>query len=434
MTNLEHARAALAPVWGRSWTLHAARGEGAYLFDTAGRRFLDFTCGIGVTNTGHCHPAVVAAAQAQTATLIHGQANIVDHEPMLRLIAALREVLPPTLDTFFFANSGAEAVEAAIKLARQATRRTNIIVFEGSFHGRTVGAMSLTTSKSVYRAGYQPLMPGVFVAPFPYRYRYGWSEAETIQFCLRELEHLLHTQTAPGETAALLIEPVLGEGGYVPATAAFMQELRALADRHEILLIADEVQTGCGRTGTFWACDQLGITPDILVMAKGLASGFPLSGIVARRELMQRWPPNAHGGTYGGNAVACAAATATVRTIQECGLLHNSAARGAQLLDGLRVLQGQHPVMGDVRGLGSMIGVELTTAAGQPDSATARALTQACFEHGLLLLTCAAYGQVVRWIPPLIVSDAQINEALAIFARALRQVDPQSGDQGVTET
>lgn len=426
MINLEQARAALAPVWGRSWTLHAARGEGAYLFDTDGRRYLDFTCGIGVTNTGHCHPAIVAAAQAQTATLIHGQANIVDHEPMLQLVAALREVLPPALDTFFFANSGAEAVEAAIKLARQATRRTNIIVFEGSFHGRTVGAMSLTTAKSVYRAGYQPLMPGVFVAPFPYCYRYGWSEAETIQFCLRELEHLLHTQTAPDETAALLIEPVLGEGGYVPAPAAFMQELRALADRHKILLIADEVQTGCGRTGTFWACDQLGITPDILVMAKGLASGFPLSGIVVRRELMQRWPPNAHGGTYGGNAVACAAAAATVRVLQEAGLVANSAERGAQLLAGLRRLQRQHPMIGDVRGLGSMVAVEFTTAQGQPDGASARQVTQACFEHELLLLTCAAYGQVVRWIPPLIASSAQIEQALRVFEQALAHLGPHA--------
>lgn len=424
MTNLEHARAALAPVWGRSWTLHAARGEGAYLFDTAGRRYLDFTCGIGVTNTGHCHPAIVAAAQTQTATLIHGQANIVDHEPMLRLVTALREVLPPALDTFFFANSGAEAVEAAIKLARQATRRTNVIVFEGSFHGRTVGAMSLTTSKSVYRAGYQPLMPGVFVAPFPYSYRYGWSEPETIQFCLRELEHLLHTQTAPDETAALLIEPVLGEGGYVPAPAAFMQGLRELADQHNILLIADEVQTGCGRTGTFWACDQLGITPDILVMAKGLASGFPLSGIVARRELMQRWPPNAHGGTYGGNAVACAAAAATVRVLQEPGLLANSVERGAQLLTTLRTIQRQHPAIGDVRGLGCMVAVEFTTAQGQPDGATARQIAQTCFEHGLLLLTCAAYGQVVRWIPPLIATNEQIDDALEIFAQALAQVEP----------
>jgi 4-aminobutyrate aminotransferase len=420
--NLEQARAALAPVWGRSWTLHAARGEGAYLFDTDGRRYLDFTCGIGVTNTGHCHPAIVAAAQAQTATLIHGQANIVDHEPMLRLVTALRDVLPSELDTFFFSNSGAEAVEASIKLARQATKRTNIVVFEGSFHGRTVGAMSLTTSKTAYRAGYQPLMPGVFVAPFPYRYRYGWSEDETIAFCLRELEHLLHTQTAPEETAALLIEPVLGEGGYVPAPAAFMRQLRALADRHGILLIADEVQTGCGRTGSFWACDQLGVTPDILVMAKGLASGFPLSGIVARRELMQRWPPNAHGGTYGGNAVACAAAAATVRVLQDEGLVSNAAERGTQLIEGLRALQRQQRGIGDVRGLGCMIATEFSTAQGQPDGATAKQVVQNCFEQGLLLLTCGTYGQVVRWIPPLIVSSAQADEALHIFERALAQV------------
>jgi 4-aminobutyrate aminotransferase len=418
--DLQQARESLAPVWGRSWTLHAERGEGAYLFAADGRRYLDFTCGIGVTNTGHCHPAVVAAAQQQAARLIHGQANIVYHDPMLRLTAALREVLPPTLDTFFFANSGAEAVEASVKLARQASRRTNIVVFAGSFHGRTVGAMSLTTSKTAYRAGYQPLMPGVFVAPFPYSYHYGWSEDATVEFCLRELEHLLHTQTAPEETAAFLIEPVLGEGGYVPAPAAFMQGLRAIADRHGIVLIADEVQTGFGRTGSFWAIEQMGVEPDVVVMAKGLASGFPLSGIAARRELMQRWPPNSHGGTYGGNAVACAAAEATIRVLREEGLIANSAARGQQLIAGLRELQARYPLLGDVRGLGCMVAVECG-AAGQPDGAAAKALAQSCFDDGLLLLTCGAYGQVVRWIPPLIATSQQIDEALGIFSRALER-------------
>jgi 4-aminobutyrate aminotransferase len=419
--DLQQARESLAPVWGRSWTLHVQRGEGAYLFDVDGRRYLDFTCGIGVTNTGHCHPTVVAAAQAQTAQLIHGQANIVYHEPMLRLASTLKTVLPPTLDTFFFANSGAEAIEASVKLARQVTKRTNIVVFAGSFHGRTIGAMSLTTSKTAYRAGYQPLMPGVFVAPFPYRYYYGWSEAETVQFCLRELEHLLHTQSAPEETAALLIEPVLGEGGYVPAPPAFIQGLRAICDRHGILLIADEVQTGFGRTGTFWAMDQMGVEPDVVVMAKGLASGFPLSGIAARRDLMARWPPNTHGGTYGGNAVACAAAAATIDVLREEGLVANSAARGRQLIDGLRQLQERYSLIGDVRGLGCMVAVECTGAAGEPDGAAAKTLAQGCFNAGLLLLTCGAYGQVLRWIPPLIASREQIDEGLQIFAHVLEQ-------------
>jgi 4-aminobutyrate aminotransferase len=428
--DLEQARASLAPVWGRSWTLHVERGEGAYLFADDGRRFLDFTCGIGVTNTGHCHPAVVAAAQQQVAKLIHGQANILYHDPMLRLVTALQQVLPSALDTFFFANSGAEAVEASVKLARQATRRTNIVVFAGSFHGRTVGAMSLTTSKTAYRAGYQPLMPGVFVAPFPYSFHYGWSEAETVQFCLRELEHLLHTQTAPEETAAFLIEPVLGEGGYVPAPAAFMQALRAIADRHNILLIADEVQTGFGRTGTFWAMEQMGVEADVVVMAKGLASGLPLSGIAARRELMQKWPPNSHGGTYGGNAVACAAAEATIRVLRDEGLIANSAARGQQLIAGLRELQTRYPGIGEVRGLGCMVAIECVDAAGHPDGAMAKALTQACFDAGLLLLTCGAYGQVVRWIPPLIVTREQIDGALAIFGHALEQIGERASVAG----
>lgn len=420
---LQHVREALAPVWGRAWTLQAARGEGAYLIDTEGRRYLDFTSGIGVTNTGHCHPRVVAAAQAQTALLIHGQANIVYHEPMLRLVAELKTVLPATLDTFFFSNSGAEAVEAAVKLARQATGRPNIIVFDGSFHGRTIGTMSLTTSKTAYRAGYQPLMAGVFVAPFPYSYRYGWAEEATVQFCLRELEHLLHSQSAPSETAALLIEPVLGEGGYVPAPAAFLHGLRAIADQHQLLLIADEVQSGFGRTGTFWALEQSEVEPDIVVMAKGLASGFPLSGIAARRELMQRWPPNTHGGTYGGNAVACAAAEATIQVLRDEGLIANAAERGAQLLAGLQRVQAQYSALGDVRGLGCMVATELITK-GQPDGALAKAVTQACFEAGLLLLTCGTYGHVVRWIPPLIVTEAQITAALTIFEAALARCTP----------
>ncbi len=411
----------LSPVWTHLTHIVVERAEGAYLYDEAGNRYLDFTSGIGVTNTGHCHPKVVAAIQEQAAKLLHGQMNIVLHPPVLRLVEELRTVVPPTLDSFFFSNSGAEAVEASIKLARQATRRTNVIVFQGSFHGRTVGTMSLTTSKTVYRVGYQPLMPGVFVAPYPYAYHYGWDEDQTLAFCLRELETLLKSQTAPEETAAILIEPVLGEGGYVVPPAAFLGELRALCDQHGILLIIDEVQSGFGRTGRFFALEHFGVEPDILVMAKGLASGLPLSGIAARRDLMDRWLPGSHGGTYGGNAVACAAAAATVRVIRDDGLLENTRARGHQLLEGLRGLATAHPIIGDVRGLGLMIATEFGDGDGEHGKAYATRVQELCLAEDLLLLTCGTYGNVIRWIPPLIVDEDQINHALAVFGRAVAQ-------------
>ena len=410
----------ISPVWSRSNDMVAVRGEGAYLYDQNGKRYLDFTTGIGVTNTGHCHPNVVRAIQEQAARLIHGQANIVMHQPMLDLVEELKQVLHPSLDGFFFSNSGAEAVEGAVKLARMATGRPNVVVFQGSFHGRTVATMSLTTSKTIYRGGYQPLMPGVFVAPYPYAYRYGWEAEQTAQWCLNELEFLLLSQTAPHETAAFLVEPVLGEGGYVVPPASFLRGLREIADRHGILLVCDEVQSGFGRTGKWFAYEHSGVRPDIVTLAKGLASGMPISGLAAPLDLMARWTPGSHGGTYGGNAVAAAAAVATIRTIREEKLIENARARGAQLLAGLGHLQEAFPHMiGEVRGLGLMIGVEFRDPGRAPLAETAKAAVQAAFARGLMLLTCGTYGNVVRWIPPLIVSEAQIAEGLEIFRQAL---------------
>ncbi len=409
----------LSPVWHRYTDILAERAEGAYIYAADGRRYLDFTSGIGVTNTGHCHPQIVAAAQAQVGKLIHGQANIVYHQPMLDLVSELVTITPDGLESFFFSNSGAEAVEAAIKLARQATGRPNVIVFQGSFHGRTIGTMSLTTSNTIYRAGYQPLMAGVFVAPYPYAYHYGWTAEETSAFCLRELRHLLVTQTAPRETAAVLIEPVLGEGGYVPLPHGFLKGVQHLCSEHGLLLIVDEVQSGFGRTGQWFGYQHYDAAPDILIMAKGMASGFPLSGIAARPQLMEAWPSGSHGGTYGGNAVSCAAAAATVRVIRQEGLVENSARMGQYLLAQLRALAEKHPAIGDVRGLGLMVATEFTTADGQPDTQPAKKVRLKCLEKGLMLLTCGPYGNVVRWIPPLVVNQAQIDEALEIFEAAM---------------
>lgn len=414
--NLSH----ISPVWSRSTSIVADYGEGIYLFDVDGNRFVDFTSGIGVTNTGHAHPKVVKAVQDQAAKILHAQANIVYHKPMIQLTEELSRLLPQRLDTYFFSNSGAEAVEAAVKLSRAATGKPNIIVFQGSFHGRTHATMAMTTSKTIYRAGYQPLVAGIFVAPFPYAYYYGWDEETTNQFCVKELKRLLKTQTAPHETAAIVIEPVLGEGGYVPVPDAFMRSLRRICDEHGILLVADEIQSGFGRTGRWFGVDHSGVVPDIVIIAKGLASGMPLSGIASTRDLMDRWPVGSHGGTYGGNAVSCAAAVATIQVIREEALNENSEQMGALLMTGLRKLQEQYPEIGDVRGRGLMIATEFSKANGDPWGDKASAIVKICRDNGLLLLTCGPYGNVIRWIPPLIVTQSQIQDALTVFEDALR--------------
>jgi 4-aminobutyrate aminotransferase len=422
MTSYEDVLPHVSPVWSRYTPIIAQRAEGCYVYDQDGSAYLDFTSGIGVTSTGHCHPRVVEAIRKQAGLLLHGQVNIIFHQPLLDLVSELRQIVHPSLDGFFFSNSGAEAVEGALKLARQAIGRPNVIVFQGSFHGRTVATMSLTTSKTVYRAGYQPLMPGVFVTPYPYAYRYGWDDETTSRWCMDELEFLLNTQTAPQETAAIILEPVLGEGGYVVPPASYVRALRQLCDQHGILLIADEIQSGFGRTGRWFAQEHFDLRPDIVTVAKGIASGMPLSGVFSRLELMQKWIPGSHGGTYGGNAVACAAAIATIQTIKEENLLENARVRGEQLVSGLRHLQEEFPAIGDVRGLGVMIGTEFRTADRKPDKATAKAVAHACLDRKLMLLTCGPWDNTIRWIPPLVVQPEQINEGLRIFRGALEEV------------
>ncbi|MFE3458020.1 aspartate aminotransferase family protein [Nocardiopsis aegyptia] len=413
--------AELSPALKQATPVVAARGEGVHIYDEDGRRYLDFTAGIGVTSTGHCHPRVVAAAQEQVATLIHGQYTTVMHRPLLRLTERLGEVLPEGVDRLFYVNSGSEAVEAALRLARQATGRQNAVVFQGSFHGRTMGAASLTTSGVKIRAGIGPLVPGVVVSPFPYAYRLGLSEAEAVEYALKELDYQFATVTAPKDTAAVFIEPVLGEGGYVPVPDAFLQGLRERADQHGFLLVMDEVQTGFGRTGTFWGHEPSGVRPDIVITAKGLASGFPLSAIAAPSAIMKKAWPGSQGGTYGGNAVSCAAALATLDVIQEEGLVENAARQGDRLRQGLEKVAGANPVIGDVRGKGLMLGNEFTAADGSPDGATALRAQQAAAENGLLLLTCGPAGNVVRMIPPLVVTGDQVDTAVSLWAASVEE-------------
>jgi 4-aminobutyrate aminotransferase len=400
----------------------AARGEGVLLYDEDDRRYLDFTAGIGVTSTGHCHPRVVEAAQRQVGTLIHAQYTTVMHRPLLTLVERLGEVLPPGLDSMFFANSGSEAIEAALRLSRQATGRPNVIVFHGGFHGRTVAAGSMTTSGTKFRSGFSPLMAGVHVAPFPDPTHFGWPVEQATDFALAQLDYVLQTLSAPADTAAFFVEPVLGEGGYVPANERFLAGLRQRADDYGILLVVDEIQTGVGRTGKFWGGDHFNARPDILVTAKGLASGFPLSAIAASSDLMAKAWPGSQGGTYGANAVACAAAVATLDVISSEQLVENSASRGAQLKEALQLVADKHDQITDVRGLGLMIGNEFRDAAGKPDPVTAAAAQQEAARRGLLLLTCGAWGQVVRFIPALVVNSDQVDEAAGIWADAVSAV------------
>lgn len=422
MINYKENQEHLSPVWTHYSDIIVDHAEGAYIYATDGRKVLDFACGIGVTNTGHCHPKVVEAIRNQAGLLLHGQANLVTHKPMLELVDELRTIVPTGMDGFFFSNSGAEAVEGALKLARHASGKPNVIVFQGSFHGRTVATMSMTTSKTIYKNGYQPLMPGVYVTPFPYALKYGWDEEKTSRWCLDELELLLQTQTAPQETAAIFIEPVLGEGGYVVPPSSFMKGLREICNQNGILIVADEIQSGFGRTAKWFGHQHFDLQPDIITAAKGLASGMPISAVISRLDLMKKWIPGSHGGTYGGNAVAAAAGVATIRAMKEEKMLENAQARGMQLMAGLHHLREKYPQIADIRGLGLMIGTEFRDAKGRPDKKTAKAVVHECADRNMMLLTSGPWDNTIRWIPPLIVTEQQMKDALAIFEESLEAV------------
>ncbi|HEY5730518.1 MAG TPA: aminotransferase class III-fold pyridoxal phosphate-dependent enzyme [Anaerolineales bacterium] len=412
----------MTPAYSRIFNFVADRAKGSYIYTDDGRKFLDFTCGIGVTNTGHCHPKVVDAIREQAGSFIHAQANIVIHKPMLQLVEELRKITPPSIDSYYFANSGAEALENAVKIARVATGRQNVIVFSGSFHGRSSGTMALTTSKTVYRTGFGPLPSGVFVSPFPYAFRLKMTEAEASAYALEQLEYLLASQTAPKETAAILIESVLGEGGYVVPPKSFMKGLREICDRHKILLIFDEVQSGFGRTGKWFGFEHFEVVPDIITAAKGIASGMPLSGVFASTDIMLKLDVGSIGGTYGGNAIACAAAVGTIRAIRDENMLENAAERGIQLMTGLHKFQEEYPQIGDVRGKGLMVGTEFVVD-GRADKAKqlVKDVIHSAEEKGLLLLSCGTYDNTLRWIPPINVTSEQINDGLNIFGEALKE-------------
>jgi len=419
-------RDGVAPVWARYTDLVVERGSGSWLETIDGQRYLDYTSGIAVTNTGHAHPRVVAAIADQAAKVIHAQQNIVYHQPGLQLHARLPRLFPAPADPadpigLFLANSGAEAIEAAVKLAKTATRRPLVVAFRGGFHGRTHGTMALTSSSVRMRGHYEPLLGGVHFVPYPDPLRVGaGSSSVALERTMAALDELFATLCYPDDVAAFLVEPILGEGGYVVPDDAFLPALRALADKHGILLITDEVQTGYGRTGRFFASEWSGARPDIVVMAKGIASGLPLSGIMARRSLLAAFAPGTHGGTYGGNAVACAAALATLDVIEDEHLVANAEKMGARLLTGLAAAASGKPNVAQVRGRGLMAAIEFAepgTLKPRPDLSK-RLLDDALDRH-LLLLSCGTYGQAVRVIPPLITTEAEIDQAVATIGEVL---------------
>lgn len=414
----------LSPSYTRSYPLVAARGEGAIVEDVDGNRFLDFNAGIAVASTGHCHPKVVRAIEEQSRRLIHMSGTDFYYENMVQLgekLAALAPGRGP--HRVYFGNSGAEAIEAAMKMARYHTGRDKFIAFTGAFHGRTLGALSLTGSKVVQRKGFGPLIPGVYHAHFPdpYRRPEGVSADEYGVSCARFIEDELFRTIVPAEeVAAIVVEPIQGEGGYLVPPQSFLHELRHLADRHGILLIFDEVQCGMGRTGKMWASEHFGVAPDIFTSAKGIASGLPLSATIARAEVMN-WGPGAHASTFGGNPVAVAAALATIEML-ETELIANAARIGAHMLDRMRHWPARFPHVGDVRGLGLMIGFELV----RDPHAKTRApelrdrVQELAFERGLLVL--GAGRNTIRLCPPLVITRDQADFAIDTLEECLKQL------------
>lgn len=418
---LENSKPHLSKALARSTDLVVQKGQGPYLYTADGERYLDFVMGIAVNSLGHNHPAVVAAAKQQIENLIHGSFNLVYYPSAMQLAIDLAAVAPGDIDAFFFSNSGAEAVEGALKLARYTTRRPAFIAFTGAFHGRTMGATSMTSSSGSFRLHYAPFLPSIFHAPYPYCFRceFGRSESNCSLECLSQLRRMLDLVIRPEDVAAVLIEPMQGESGYIPAPKRFIQALRNLCDELGLLLIFDEVQSGFGRTGEMFAADYYGVAPDIICLGKAIASGFPLSAVGARKELMDKWSPGAHGTTFGGNPVSCAAAVATLKAFHEEGIVQRSRETGAYLRSRLDALR-QYPIVGDVRGLGMMLAVEFVDAKGQPNGPAAAAIIKRCLENKLLLMACGPHKQCIRFMAPLNIEKNQLDEGLAVFEEAVQ--------------
>jgi 4-aminobutyrate aminotransferase len=406
----------LSPVWSKVTPLQVTHGQGSWVFTTDGGEYLDYSSGIAVVSTGHAHPKVVEAIGKQAARFIHAQVNCYTHDLLEPLAEKLDAITPASIEQFFYSNSGAEITEASVKLAKHATGRQNTIVFAGSFHGRTHMAMAMTASKTGYRAKYGPLPSGIFVAPFP---EIAGVPADlhdaAIDRALAGFDYLLKTQTAPEETAAVILEPVQGEGGYIPAPPRFIQGIAERCAAHGIMFVADEVQSGFGRTGKMFAVEHSGIQPDIICMAKGIASGFPFSALGARAELMAKWIPGSHGGTYGGNPIGCAAALATIEVLTAPGFLENVVARGEQLREGMESIARDHGGIAEVRGLGLMNAAQFTDPA-----RVSAILKHALEESRVILMSAGTLGNVIRFMPPLVTTADEIEIALGAVRSAMK--------------
>jgi 4-aminobutyrate aminotransferase len=408
---LARDEAALAGVLSRVHHVVAERGEGSWLVDVEGRRFLDFASGIAVTNVGHCHPRVVEAVVEQAGRLLHTSV-VTHHQRSIELaerIGRLARFL--SHPQVFLCNSGAEAVDGSLKLARRVTGKPGVIAFRRAFHGRTLAATTLTTAKGKYREGYEPFLPSVHVAPYCTTLGFD-SEDEAVDRALAELDQVLELQAPGKNVGAMIVEPVLGEGGYVPPPRRWLAELRLRCDRWGILLIFDEVQCGMGRTGRPFAAETFDVRPDVVLFAKGVASGLPLGGIVAPRSIMEQWPPGAHGSTFGGNPVACAAAIATIDVMEDEGVYHRVRTLGQRALARLREATEGNAAVLQVRGVGFMLGVELV------DAAAAEAVQRRCLDDGLIVLTCGPADNVLRLIPPLTVTEDELDQGLDTLAKA----------------
>ncbi|MDU2240861.1 MAG: aspartate aminotransferase family protein [Paenibacillus sp.] len=416
----ERAASVLPPAALRATTLGVTKGSGSFLQSEDGRLYLDFASGVGVTNVGHNHPIVMEKAKEQLEQLIHGGHNVVYYPAYIELAETLIRLQGGGCKVYF-SNSGAEANEGAIKLAKKASKRPGIISFKRSFHGRTMATTTLTASSSLYRKDYEGLLPSVYYADYPYALRTGLTEEEETKRCLERLDEIFHYLIAPDQVAAIIMEPVQGEGGYIVPPAAFLKAVREICDAHGILLIFDEIQTGFGRTGKMFAWQHFGVKPDIMTLAKGIAGGFPLSAVVARTELMDQWAPGTHGGTFGGNPVACAASLAVIELL-EGGLLDNAAAMGRYFQERLNELKQTYPAIKVIRGLGLMIGMEFMTEEGHPDARSVSLLKEKALEKQLILLSCGTDKNVIRFIPPTSVSKGEIDQAIAVIRQCLAEI------------
>jgi len=406
----------IAPVISFENEFEVVDGQGTWVTDLDGNRYLDFACGIAVNNLGHRPPTVEAAAKEQLSKLWHAGGAFL-YDSLVTAADKIIEVTPAEVEQVLFMNSGAESVEAAVKLARKVSGRQGVIVFRGGFHGRTMGSVSYTTSKVKYRQGYFPVVPSVFVTPYPHPYRWGMSQEDADAYSLNELALQFKHVVPPDEVAAFLIEPLQGEGGYYPASPEFLAAIRSLADEHGILLVMDEVQTGFGRTGDWFASQVYDIRPDVLVMGKAIANGLPLSAVGASRKLLAEWEPGSHGTTFGGNPVSCAASAATVEALKD--VIPGVAERSDHSFTRFDDLQERYSTVGDVRGLGLMIGVELVKDDRVPDPAAFAAVSSYAIDNGLVILNCGPDGNIIRFVPPLNVSIDDLDAGIDILDAGL---------------